>query len=138
MSNHLFFIDFFSYWIFTWFICFQLRITKYNPFCWLWIALIASIFAIFYMFYSQNDCLNITLFCLEVFVIKILLILLLWDSIIHWKDFLAGLLLLCIYLLFLAWNQKLFYPTNTYYQFFHLIYKNQPSTPFVRFMRFYM
>jgi len=42
------------------------------------------------MLYSKNDWLNISLFCLEYFIIKVCPIFLLWGSVIHWNDFQAG------------------------------------------------
>lgn len=139
MTTPPFSIDFFSYWIFGWFLCYQIGATKYNPFSWLCIALFIGIIAIFYMFFFQNDWLNISLFCLEYFIIKVCPILLLWGSVIRWNDFQAGLLLfVCIYIPYLAWNRKLIYPTNPYFKSLYLISKNQPATSFVRFMRFHV
>jgi hypothetical protein len=126
----------FSYWIFVWFLCYQFGLTTYNPYVSLWVALVTNILTLFYMFYYRNDAIYIFLYVFINTWIKVFPIWLLRKSAILWKDIRAGLILYAIYLLFLAWNDKLFNKKeNVFLQINDSIQHNQPITPFVAVTR---
>jgi hypothetical protein len=131
------FPSFFSYWIFTWFLCYELGWTSYNPYLWLWIAFIANWLFTFAMIYYQNDFIDIFLFLFINLLIKGVPIWMLGGSVIRKKDILFGLLLVGIYLVYLAWNDTLFHH-NVFYAQIRAIQTNQPITPFVRFVKHWM
>lgn len=125
---------FFSYWIFAWFLCYELGWTKYNPYLWLWIAFIANFMFSIAMIYYQNDVIDILLFLFVNLLIKGVPIWLLSGSVIRQRDFQAGLILLGIYFAYLAWNNKLL-KHNVFYEQIRAIQSNQPITPFVHFVK---
>ena len=125
---------FFSYWIFAWFLCYEFGWTIYNPYVFLWIAFVFNNLFSLAMIYYQNDFINIFSFLFINLLIKGVPIWLLMGSNIKWKDIQAGIFLLVIYFLFLAWNDKLFH-SNVFYLQIRSIQTNQPITPFVHFVK---
>ena len=120
------FTYFFSYWIFVWFIVYELGWTKYNPYIWLVLGLIFDLFAFFLMLFYRNDFLNPFLFGLLQFFIKIIPIGVLWGSSIRWRDIYGGLGLLVIYLIYMGILGRLVSSRNPYYELLIAIRKNRP------------
>ena len=129
------FVYTFSYWIFIWFLFFEFGWTKYNPFYFLCIALGLNSIQLGMMIYFENDPVGILLFIIINLFIKILPIYLLWGTPLQWKDIQAGLVLFGIYLLFLAWNDKLVGKKNMYYQGYLNIKKNRTKNPLTELIR---
>lgn len=120
------FTYFFSYWIFVWFIFYEMGWTKYNPYVWLVLGLICDLFAFFLMLFYRNDFLNPFLFFVLQFFIKIIPIGVLWDSSIRWRDIYAGLGLLVVYLIMMGMFGRLFSSRNPYYELLVAIFRNRP------------
>ena len=93
----------FSYWIFTWYVLYELGIVSYNPKGALIIALLANIVIICTMiYYSYSYVIN---FKIIIFIEKVLP---LWSVIhtpYHKRDVYATLILFCIYLLWISINK---------------------------------
>jgi hypothetical protein len=91
-------IDFtFSYWIFAWFILYQLNIIKYNPKIFLILAGIENLTILFMMIYYKNKIKYILIFIFINFFIKIIPIIILWNSPNDIHDFYAGIIVLLMY-----------------------------------------
>ena len=120
------FTYFFSYWIFIWFLFYELGWTKYNPCIWLVLGLICDLFALFLMLFYRNDFLNPFLFFVLQFFIKIIPIGVLWGSSIRGRDIYAGLGLLVVYLIMMGMLGRLFSSRNPYYELLIAIPKNRP------------
>jgi hypothetical protein len=116
----------FSYWIFTWFLIYEVGWTKYNPFLLLCIGLIANVLTVFSMMYYRNDWVSILVYCFINTFLKVIPVFLLWGSKIKSRDFYASIGLFVIYLLFVYVNNKM----DIYFQVVESIQKNQPITPF--------
>jgi hypothetical protein len=127
------FTHFFSYWIFVWFLCFQFGVTEYNPVIWIWIAFYFELFFLGCMIYYRNDLLDIFIFFVVAFSIKVVPIIVLRKYPFHWEDFQAGLVLFVFHCLYLGFNNHLFY--YAYYQHFLSIQKNESITPFTVFIK---
>jgi hypothetical protein len=135
LETLLSFVYVFSYWIFNWFLFFEFGWTKYNPFYFLCFALVVNSISLGLMIYFQNDPFVILLFIIINLFIKVLPIYLLWGTPLQWKDIQAGLVLFGIYLLFLAWNDKLVGKKNMYYQGYLNIKKNRTKNPLTELIR---
>jgi len=94
-----------SYWIFAWYLLYELRLTKYNPKIALILAAIENLFLLLAMIYFSNSLLHIALFCIVNFFIKIVPLYTLVDSPYRWKDFYAFVVLSIIYLFWLLINR---------------------------------
>ena len=97
----------FSYWIFFWFLLFASGWTKYNPFVALSIALAENILGIPFLLYFKFPLLDIGLFAVVNFFIKV--VPLIWllhhkAAIFHWKDVKFTAILFCIYIAWLLIN----------------------------------
>lgn len=99
----------FSYWIFVWFILSYFEYIDYYPKIWLILALILNIIEIFFMIYYNNPILYIILFIIINFFIKIIPLYLLHNKPFRTKDFLFGIIIFIIYLLWLFFNNTNFY-----------------------------
>ena len=66
----------FSYWIFVWYLLYKFRIVKYNPKLALIISLFENIIILVLMIFYLNNIINILIFCVLNFFIKVLP---LWD-----------------------------------------------------------
>jgi hypothetical protein len=124
----------FSYWIFAWFLIYYFGFTKYNPKIWLIIALIINIYN--YLFgYNKNKnyFLNILYFIIN-FFIKIIPLYLLFNTKIKFSDFIAGLVLLNVFFLWLLFRMG---SIKNIIQYFKMLFKkeknNKPSTPLINF-----
>ena len=128
---------FFSYWIFAWFLLYEIGWIHYNPYLWLWIAFIINWGFSIAMIYYKNDVLDIFLFSLINILIKGIPIWLLRDSVIRNRDIQAGLILLTVYFAYLAWNNRLF-RHNMFYLQLRAVQTNQPITPIVSLVKKWM
>lgn len=93
-----------SYWIFAWYILYELKIVKYNPKIALIFGLAINLFMLSMMIYFNNSWINIFLFCFINFFIKVLPLIRLQNSQYKWTDFYALVVLFIIYLVWLFLN----------------------------------
>jgi hypothetical protein len=94
----------YSYWIFAWFILFLLNIIPYNPFIFIIIAYILTLFELLYIYLKNANKYNLIKFFIINIIIKIfpILILIYLNKItIKYNDIYFGILLLFTYLFFM-------------------------------------
>jgi hypothetical protein len=122
----------FSYWIFTWFLLYQVGITSYNPKIAIIIGLIENIGILGLMIYFKNSFIYIFLFCLINFFIKVLPLWLLRKTKYELTDVYAMFELFLIYMLWLVINRVDFikYATDRYEQLEH----NSPAAPLTHYI----
>ena len=94
----------FSYWIFTWYIFYMLKLVKYNPKWALTIGLIENTFALALMFFYKNSFINIFLFCFINLFIKVIPLWSLRKTKYEINGIYSLIILFCIYLLWLKIN----------------------------------
>jgi hypothetical protein len=105
-------IYYFSYWIFIWFLLYIFGIISYNPYIFLIIGIIENIFNLIILYYYNSSIYNIIKFIVINFLIKgIPLIILIYykKNVFKLKDFVFGLILICIYLFVLLILKKNIY-----------------------------
>jgi len=123
--NHLYFIKYFSWWLFAWFIFYQFNFTKYNP-------TIAYYFVILYLIFKLLNFINYKSYFKEkkfymstfligtfiIFIIDVLPILIIRKREINKESFIFSIILLLIYLIVmkLYYNHSLKEIINTYQQ----------------------
>lgn len=115
----------FSYWIFTWYLLYEFKITTYNPKFALIVALINNIFTLLFMLIYLNDTLNIISFITINFFIKIIPLWRLRNS--NNYDIISSIKLYIIYNIWLIINN-----TNVYKLFIKQnlnIINNKPIGP---------
>jgi hypothetical protein len=95
----------FSYWIFAWFLLYELGTTMYSPKIALLVGLIENIGLLCLMLYFANSWLNIFLFCLVNFFIKIVPLYILRNEPFKARDLYAFIGLLGIYVLWILVNK---------------------------------
>ena len=100
----------FSYWIFTWYVLYELKITNYSPKLALIIGLISNIILLFLMIFYNNNIINILLFCVIQIFIKIIPLWRLRNNNIY--DFKALAILFIIYMVWLFINNTNIYILN--------------------------
>jgi hypothetical protein len=125
----------YSYWIFAWFLLFYFGYTTYNPNIWLIIASIENLSALLIGIYNNQPLLRTVMFIVINFFIKVVPIYLLWNTPYRLEDFIAGIHLLLIYLLWClirlgSINNMIQYAKNIYNANLH----NKPSTPLITFL----
>jgi len=94
----------FSYWIFAWFILYELQITHYNPKIALIIGLLVNLIELSTMIYYKNSFFNIFLFSFMIFILKIVPIWILRKTEYKIIDIYADIGLFIIYLFWLFMN----------------------------------
>jgi len=99
----------FSYWIFSWYLLYFFHITDYNPKFVLICGIIENLIILFYMIYYKTNINVIIFFIFGIFLIKIIPIYTIWNTIIKWKDILSTFILFFIYLIWLYINNKSLY-----------------------------
>jgi hypothetical protein len=122
----------FSYWIFAWFIFYQLGIVKYNPKIALIIALLTTLLEVTGMIYFANTFLNIFLFIFINFIMKVIPIFFLLNTPHKINDFYAFIVVFIIYLLWLFTNK-----VNIQKELSNIITRlkhNKPVGPFMYYM----
>ena len=60
----------FSYWLFAWWILYALKVTRYSPALWLWVAVVFEVFLFFTLIHHQYPVWYVTLFVIINLVIK--------------------------------------------------------------------
>jgi hypothetical protein len=95
----------FSYWIFAWFILYELKITHYNPKIALIIGLLVNVIELSTMIYYKNSFSNIFLFSLINFILKVVPLWILRKTEYKVIDVYADIGLFIIYLFWLIVNR---------------------------------
>ena len=95
----------FSYWIFAWFLLYHFKVTSYNPFCALLIALFTNTIGFIGLIYYEYDMFDIVAFAIINFCIKVIPILCIKDKKIKKQDVGFLVLLYCVFLLWLKLNK---------------------------------
>ncbi len=122
----------FSYWLFIWYILYEIEITQYNPKAWLIFALIINFYNIFFMIYFKRFY-NLLLFIIAISIFKVIPIWTLRNTIIYIKDIIAGFVIFFIYYAWLIYNNKSIY--TLFKQFYNSIkYNNIKNTPAMYFL----
>ena len=121
----------FSYWIFLWFILYELKLVKYSPKFIIIIGIIENLGLFSYFIYKKSSFYNIAKFIIINIFIKIIPLYLVWKDKIIWNDIIASLVLFLIYLLWLVINNRSNYLFNEYNElikgYINQKYKNKQS-----------
>jgi len=94
--------EIFSYWIFVWFLLYYFKLTKYNPLTILIIGYIITLGEWLYLIFMGANNYNIIKFIIINVIIKIIPILLIYNSKTTYKDLIIGLYIFLAYLLTMA------------------------------------
>jgi len=94
--------EIFSYWIFVWFLLYYFKLTKYNPLIILIIGYIITLGEWLYLIFMGANNYNIIKFIIINVIIKIIPILLIYNSKTTYKDLIIGLYIFLAYLLTMA------------------------------------
>jgi hypothetical protein len=123
-------IDFvFSYWIFFWYICYELRITKYNPIGALYVGVLENIAVLLLMIYYANSYDHLLLLCFILLVGKIIPLWTLRNTSYSWKDIYIIFVYFLVYILWLFFNNINF--ISFYNNQLKNIQQNKPLGPFM-------
>jgi hypothetical protein len=130
-------VDFvFSYWIFTWYVLYALRLTTYNPKIALVLGMIHNTGLLLLMLYYKNDWIHIATFC---FINTFLKVIPLWtvrNDPYRWKDFYALLVYFMIYIVWLFINGQLH--TKGIEKGLQQMKNNLPAGPFMQLVDKYV
>ena len=91
--------EIFSYWIFVWFILYYFKLTKYNPLLILIIGYIITFGELLYLIFMGAKKYNIIKFNIINIIIKLIPILLIYNTKTTYKDLIIGLYMFLIYLI---------------------------------------
>lgn len=94
----------FSYWIFAWFLLYEMNVINYNPFGALIFALLFNTIGLIGLIYYQYDLFDIVAFIIINFFIKVLPILCIKEKSVKKRDVFFTILLYCIFLLYIKVN----------------------------------
>jgi len=100
----------FSYWIFAWYLLYELKYIKSSPKLAIIIGLISNIILLLLMIYYNNNIYNILLFCIVQLFIKIIPLWRLRNNNIY--DYKSLIILFIIYMLWLFINNTNIYKLN--------------------------
>lgn len=126
-------IDFvFSYWIFFWYICYELQITKYNPIGALYVGVLENIGVLLLMIYYANSYYHLLLVCFILLVGKIIPLWTLQNTSYSRKDIYIIFIYFLVYILWLFINNINF--ISFYNDQLKNIQKNKPLGPFMLFI----
>jgi len=99
----------FSYWIFTWFILYLLKIVPYSPKFVIILGIIENLFVFIYMVFYKSPIYNIIKFIIINILIKAIPLLIVWSDKIVKRDIYATIILFLIYLLWMTYNRMEIY-----------------------------
>ena len=122
----------FSNWIILWYILYIIKLIKYNPKGWLIIAFILNFYNIILMVYF-NRYYMLFLFIIIISITKIIPIMTLINTKTLMSDYIAGIVLLCIYYGWISYNNSSLHilATTTYIN----IRDNKINdTPYMKFL----
>jgi len=125
----------FSYWIFAWYVLYEIKIVDYNPKFALTIGIIENIIILCFMFYYNNSVIYIFLFCFINFFIKIIPLWRLRNITYDQYDIIVSI---CLFIIYLSW--LLFNRVNISVMIqnsINSIKNNKPNTPFIYYINKY-
>jgi hypothetical protein len=91
---------FFSYWIFLWYLLYELRFTTYNPKIALVLGILENIILFSVMVYVNQSLFHLIGFCFTNTILKVIPLWSLWNTPYRWKDFYAFVVL---FMIFVGW-----------------------------------
>ena len=95
----------FSYWIFAWYVLYEIGIVDYNPKYPLLFALLVNVFLLAVMIYYKNSFVYLFLLCFINFIIKVIPIWTLRNTNYYQDDIIAYCLLFVVYLGWISYNK---------------------------------
>lgn len=122
----------FSYWIFFWYICYELQITKYNPIGALYFGVLENIAVLLLMIYYRNSYDHLLLLCFVILVTKVIPLWTLRNTSYSRKDIYIIFVYFLVYVLWLFLNNA--NVISFFIQQFGRIQENKPLGPFMLFM----
>jgi len=123
----------FSYWLFLWFILYEVNITSYNPKIALILGLIANTCIILIMIYFNNYFIYIFVFSLVVFVLKVIPLWILRDTNLELKDVFAVIIVFIVYIIWVVLFNLTYY-TKFVHETYKKIKHNKPTIPFAGYI----
>jgi len=96
---------FFSYWIFFWYILYELNLVNYSPKIAFILSILINILELIAMIYFFSSLFRISLFIVSVILFKILPLYTLRNDILKYKDFICTIAVFLIYFTWLYINQ---------------------------------
>lgn len=126
----------FSYWIFAWFLLYEVGVIAYSPTIALLIGFIENIGILCLMLYFANSWLNIFLFCFVNFFIKIVPLYILRNKPLLMRDLYAFIGLFGIYVLWILVNKVSIIDAAK--QTYKKIHDNKPLGPFMQYAKQYL
>jgi hypothetical protein len=115
----------FSFWIFVWYVFYELRLVSYNPKGILFISLAINLIGVGFMFYYLYS--YILSFCVLMLLMKIIPLWRVWSTPYRMKDVYATFILAGIYFLWMLVNQQ--NPLDVPQQQFQKIKQDKPIGP---------
>lgn len=125
----------FSYWIFAWYVLYEIGIVEYNPKFALTIGIIENILVLLFMIYCKNSLIYIFLFCIVNFVIKVIPLWRLRNTNYYQDDIIASFMLFIIYLFWLLFNRINI--KGMMQNSIKSIKMNRPNLPFIKLISKY-
>lgn len=122
----------FSYWIFAWFVLYELKITKYNPKFALLFAFVLNVIQLLTRIFYKNSIVYISLFVFANSFLKIIPLYFLKNDRITYSDIIATIYLFVIYNIWLVINGTNVIETSQ--ELLKNIQHNQPSSPFIYYV----
>lgn len=95
-------IEIFSYWIFIWFLLYYFKFTKYNPLFILILGYIITLGELIYLISKKTNIYNLIKFVIINIIIKLIPILLIYNTKITFKDLEISLYIILIYIITMA------------------------------------
>jgi hypothetical protein len=92
-------IEIFSYWIFIWFLLYYFKFTKYNPLLILIIGYIITLGELLYLISNKTKRYNLIKFTIINIIIKLIPIILIYNTKISFKDLEISLYIILIYIM---------------------------------------
>jgi len=120
----------FSWWIFTWYLLYELKVIKYNPKLAVFLGLMENIIVIMVMLFYKNSVLQILLFTTIITFIKVIPLYTLKNTPYHRKDTYFFIFLFLLYLLWLFYNKVNLYNLKI----IEKIKQDKPFAPLVIFI----
>ena len=126
----------FSYWIFTWYLLYEFRVTTYNPKIALVVSILENIILFSIMFYMNQSWIHLITFIFINTVIKFIPLWRLRNTSYRWKDVYAFIVLFMIYVGWLYVNDQI--TTFNMKAGLQKLEKNEPVGPFTYYVDKYL
>lgn len=124
----------FSYWIFAWYVLYELQLVSYNPKGVLLLALIENVIILGMLFYYSNP--YILSFCIVNFFIKVIPLWRVWNTPYRRRDVYATLVLFCVYVVWVWIHDN--HILNTVQQKLNNVKQKKPIGPMITLLQKYM